>query len=296
MSVVRPDRPTSCSAFREWIRVRCLGEHHWSVRRVIAASRPALAGRLLRARRLPVSSPPSGLLPRPHSTSSPPCARRPQLAARSLVTATVEPGRSRRGSTLNVVDGSPATGGRFRPCRRCPGRGRWPRRRCWPRWVTTWMCSARRVGWRAGRGCVRATTSRLARAGAGNGARATCICGGSCVRLPKRPRVRAACSSAPTKQGLAIRRGTGRAALATAHKILRPGSRLSGAHGDQEQGAVGEDAAAGEPASGGCEGGRRAATGAGGSRTAALGEATRTGSRLKRGRSERTRQEARANG
>ena len=108
-----------------------------------------------------------------------------------------------------------------RCCRRCRGRGRWPRPPCWPKWATTWKRSARRGDWRAGPAFVRATASRPARTRAGSGARATCTCGGSCARSPTRRRARMACSSGRTSSSLVKRRGAGRAVVATAHKILR---------------------------------------------------------------------------
>ena len=79
------------------------------------------------------------------------------------------------------------------------------------------------------------------------------------------------------KQGLAIRRGTGRAVAATAHKILRiafamlrdgqpyrdPQVYYQARTRDQEQGALAEDVAQGQPVAGGrargCQTGRRLA-------------------------------------
>ena len=117
----------------------------------------------------------------------------------------------------------------------------------------------------------------------------------------------------PYKQHLAKRRGTGRAVVATAHKILRivfamlrdgksyhdPQIDYTGADGDQEQGTLVEDAAEGESAAGGrAEGGRALAHRAGGGwrRATADRRRTRAGASLSRDLVRARTDEARARG
>ena len=139
---------------------------------------------------------------------------REMLDARSSV-------RSRSWSVAFWTWSNGTTSCRGRCCRPCRGPARWPRPRCWPKWVTTWRRSAPRDGCRAGRGCARATTSRLARARAGSGRKGNVYLRRILCEVAHAAARTRGVQFGPYKQGLAIRRGTGRAVVATAHKILR---------------------------------------------------------------------------